>query len=124
MYLRLRCSNELRKNIEEVLKIKAHLKLFGHLKLAEKKRISTSKQIEDGIKLFQLDNKIPNEFLKFIKQNKKLPKPLIQSEDLKKQGVQPGKDFGQLLNQAYEAQLNETFKTKKQALDWLKKVSP
>jgi hypothetical protein len=53
-----------------------------------------------------------------------LPSALIVSSDLFLWNVRPGEKFGLLLDQAFEAQLNGEFKSKPEALKWLKnKVS-
>ncbi|MEA3370771.1 MAG: CCA tRNA nucleotidyltransferase [Campylobacterota bacterium] len=46
---------------------------------------------------------------------------LLQGRDILKFGVKPSKEFSKILDRAYRAQINSEFKTKKEALVWLKK---
>ena len=48
------------------------------------------------------------------------PKPLLQGRDLLKLGMQPGREMGELLHRAYEAQLDGTFATTEEAVEWVK----
>ena len=50
-------------------------------------------------------------------------KALIEGRDLIEQGLQPSPQFKKILEALYEAQMREEFKTKEQALEWLKKSS-
>lgn len=50
-----------------------------------------------------------------------LPAPLVTSEDLLSAGVLPGKELGEILRLAFEAQLNLEFGSKQGALEWLQK---
>ncbi len=52
-----------------------------------------------------------------IAENK--PKPILQGRDLIKLGFQPGIQIGDLLKQAFQAQLNGEFDSLQGALDWL-----
>jgi len=47
------------------------------------------------------------------------PKPLLQGRHLIARGMKPGKEFGTLLNEAFEAQLEGTFMDLDGALKWL-----
>jgi tRNA nucleotidyltransferase (CCA-adding enzyme) len=47
------------------------------------------------------------------------PKPLLQGRHLIARGMKPGKEFGILLNEAFEAQLEGTFLDLDGALKWL-----
>lgn len=49
-----------------------------------------------------------------------LPKPIVQGRDLIALGLTPGLEFKNILDSAYEAQLNEIFSTKIEAIEWLK----
>ena len=47
------------------------------------------------------------------------PKPLLQGRHLIERGMQPGKHFGPVLDQAFEAQLEGSFTDIEGALKWL-----
>jgi tRNA nucleotidyltransferase (CCA-adding enzyme) len=47
------------------------------------------------------------------------PKPLLQGRHLIARGMEPGKHFGSLLNEAFEAQLEGEFADLDGALNWL-----
>ena len=49
------------------------------------------------------------------------PKPLLGGKDLIALGLTPSKKFGDILKKAYKAQLDNKFKTKNEAINWLKK---
>ena len=51
------------------------------------------------------------------------PPPLITGDDLTATGLQPGKLFKRILDEAYDAQLEERIKTKEQALDLAMKIA-
>ena len=46
--------------------------------------------------------------------------PFIVGRNLQEEGLQPSKDFGIILNAAYEAQMKEEFKNREEAIKWLK----
>jgi tRNA nucleotidyltransferase (CCA-adding enzyme) len=48
------------------------------------------------------------------------PKPLLMGRDLIALGFSPSKDFKKMLDDAYEAQLNQEFSTENDAQQWLK----
>jgi tRNA nucleotidyltransferase (CCA-adding enzyme) len=48
------------------------------------------------------------------------PKPILQGRDLLKLGMQPGREMGELLHRAYEAQLDGTISTLDEAIVWIK----
>jgi tRNA nucleotidyltransferase (CCA-adding enzyme) len=50
----------------------------------------------------------------------KPPDPLLMGRHLMQLGLPPGKDFGVILNRAYEAQLEGLFFDLTHALDWLR----
>jgi tRNA nucleotidyltransferase (CCA-adding enzyme) len=50
----------------------------------------------------------------------KPPQPILMGRHLIDLGMQPGEAFGQILHAAYDAQLEGTFKTLSEALEWLK----
>jgi tRNA nucleotidyltransferase (CCA-adding enzyme) len=50
----------------------------------------------------------------------KPPQPILMGRHLIELGMQPGETFGQILYAAYDAQLEGTFKTLSDALEWLK----
>lgn len=50
------------------------------------------------------------------------PKPILQGRDLIAQGMSPGKEFGGILEAAFEAQLEGQFTDHAGALEWLKTV--
>lgn len=49
-----------------------------------------------------------------------LPKPILQGRDLIALGLTPGLAFKNILDSAYDSQLNQIFFTKEQAIQWLK----
>lgn len=50
------------------------------------------------------------------------PSPLLQGRDLIAMGLKPSQEFKTILASAYEAQLNEQFFTKQEAITWLKRT--
>lgn len=50
-----------------------------------------------------------------------MPKPILTGKILIDQGLQPGPAFGDILDDAYEAQLDNEFDSTEKALAWLKK---
>ena len=50
------------------------------------------------------------------------PKPLLQGKDLIKMGLQPGPAMGQLLRQAFEAQLDGKFDNHRNAIAWVEEL--
>jgi len=48
------------------------------------------------------------------------PKPVLQGRDLLKLGMQPGREMGELLHRAYEAQLDGIIGTTEEAMVWVK----
>jgi len=51
---------------------------------------------------------------------KSKPKPILQGRDLLQLGMQPGREMGQRLKRAYEAQLDGTISTLDEAIAWVK----
>ena len=49
------------------------------------------------------------------------PKKMINGDDLIALGIEPGPIMKEILSEAYSLQLEEKFKSKDQALDWVKK---
>lgn len=49
------------------------------------------------------------------------PQPLLQGRDLIALGLAPSERFSQILQEAYDAQLNHLFLTREEAVSWLKK---
>ncbi|MCD6433483.1 MAG: CCA tRNA nucleotidyltransferase, partial [Sulfurimonas sp.] len=47
-------------------------------------------------------------------------KPIIHGKDILTCGIQPSKEFSDILNYTYKAQIDKKFKNKKEALTWLK----
>ena len=52
--------------------------------------------------------------------NKKAP-PFLQGKDILKYGITPSREYSNILNRAYEAQMNEEFNSYKDAIIWLEK---
>ena len=52
------------------------------------------------------------------------PKPILQGRDLIKLGIEPGREMGQLLHRAYEAQLDGVIGNLDEAIAWVKTESP
>ncbi len=50
------------------------------------------------------------------------PKPILQGRDLIARGMSPGKEFGQILEAAFEAQLEGKFSDHQGALKWLAEI--
>ena len=55
-----------------------------------------------------------------IKKEDLKPKPLINGNDLMAAGYKPGPVMGQILQEAYDAQLEGVIKTREEALGWVK----
>ncbi len=52
------------------------------------------------------------------------PKPLLQGRDLLPLGFRPGPGLGEVLKQAFEAQLDGEFRDREGALNWLRQARP
>ena len=52
------------------------------------------------------------------------PKPILQGRHLIDLGIKPSKNFGKILDQAYEAQLDGNFTDEPTGRDYLKKIAP
>jgi tRNA nucleotidyltransferase (CCA-adding enzyme) len=52
------------------------------------------------------------------------PKPILQGRHLIDLGIKPSKNFGKILDQAYEAQLDGTFTDEPTGRDYLKNLVP
>ena len=52
------------------------------------------------------------------------PKPILQGRDLIKLGMEPGRKMGEVLNRAYEAQLDGTISTLNEAVAWVREEKP
>ena len=50
-----------------------------------------------------------------------IPQPLITGNDLIAMGMKPGPKFGTILEAVETRQLEGTFKTREEALDWVKR---
>ena len=46
-------------------------------------------------------------------------KPIIHGKEILACGIKPSKEFSQILDAAYEAQINREFNTKEEAIVWL-----
>jgi len=53
--------------------------------------------------------------------DQKPPEAFLMGRDLIAMGMKPGKEMGQILKNAYEAQLDGEIISKESALDWLKR---
>jgi len=69
----------------------------------------------EGKECYKLESKI-----KELGIEKNSPSRLVEGKDLIKLGLVPSKEFSRLLERLYDEQLRDTFKTKKNALVWLK----
>jgi putative nucleotidyltransferase with HDIG domain len=102
----------------------------------EKMRLSTLKQLlarptfADELELHRVDCLASHRMLDnydFLKTKQSefaaeaiKPKPLLGGRDLMEIGFRPGKKIGEALKRVYEQQLEETLKTKEEALTWVR----
>jgi poly(A) polymerase len=123
---RLRLSNQETESIEWLL---AHLRevLASATKtLAQLKRMLAHLEARDLLELARVDRLAADgdlsgvmhceEFLRRTPAEKLDPPPLITGDDLIALGLQPGKRFREILDAVREAQLNEEFSTREEAL--------
>lgn len=59
--------------------------------------------------------------IKAIKKENLKPKPLINGNDLISEGYKPGPKMGSILHEAYDAQLEGVFRTRGEAIIWVRK---
>ncbi len=86
---------------------KTDIAFYAHyLHVTQKKKEKTEYLLQKAKKLNVLHKPIP---------------PLIKGNDLIKLGLQPSKEFSKILQSAYEAQIQNIFNTKSDALIWLQK---
>lgn len=91
-------------------------------------RLATKVNIEHFLILheainYSLDKKIFTDLKQRAKElnvlNKKT-KPFLQGKDIVKYGIKPSKKYSDILNLAYEAQMDKEIKNRKEAKEWLK----
>jgi len=51
-----------------------------------------------------------------------MPEPLLTGKELIKRGFRAGRELGEILDRAYQAQLNGDFHTHDEAVEWLEKT--
>ena len=103
------------------------------LNLAELRKIAASPTFPTELKLHKLDvitaggsdkaGKFYDNFLKSYIDREILPQPLVSGKDLLAMSMKQGPDFGRILAEAYDLQLNETLKSRDAIIDWLAKRS-
>ena len=122
-------SNEQRDALVHTLKVTARIMQWDELDVAGKKRLLASARWTQGHLLFeamkevQLVPVIADELKKQVPallDEGVNPEPWVTGGDLIKFGLKPGPQFGDWLDQAYDAQLDGTVCDRQQALDWLK----
>lgn len=112
-------------NYQEIEKIyQDGLEDYSIYKLASKANIEELIQFNEAIficekKSFTHLQEFKKHALKLDVLNKKLP-ALLQGKDILEFGIKPSQIYSQILNNAYEAQMNAEFNSKNEALSWLK----
>lgn len=128
-YIReLKCPTDLKSRLINAIQCLDLLANFESYSQSKKWKLVSRPEFPMAFEIYKLGFKKPPAKLKKIKKfandHKALPSALIVSSDLFLWNVRPGEKFGLLLDQAFEAQLNGEFKSKPEALKWLKnKVS-
>ena len=118
------------KNIlKQVLVLTKNINLYNHTDY-QLYKLATILKIEELILLnkaiYQEGSLNYKKILSIEKRAKELKiinspyKAIIEGKDILKFGIKPSKIYSKILNDAYEAQINSIFKTRKEGLTWLK----
>lgn len=117
--------------------VQHHMMLVSLLTMPEGRRMHwfLHPYFKDLLKLFESDargttpqdleivDQVRELYKSSIKKMSKLPRPLLHGEDIMELlGLKPGKRVGEILEQAFEQQLEGKIKTKKQALEFVNKI--
>jgi poly(A) polymerase len=122
-------SNEQRDAIVNTLRVTAKLMQWDDLTIAGKKRLLAQSRFAQGRILFEA--MIEVQIVRAIADELKVdvprmmaegvnPEPWVGGSDLIELGLKPGPEFGEWLDQAYDAQLDGTVCDRQQALAWIK----
>jgi len=122
----LRCSNEQIKNIAWLVSHKTDLDEAASMRLADFKKLLVHPRFNDLLALHRaiclteerpLDaNEAARTRRQVIPPDRIAPPPLVTGEDLISLGLEPGPQFKEILDELYDAQLNEELTTREQAL--------
>jgi poly(A) polymerase len=131
---RLRYSNKEIDNVSACVDNHMRFKDVQKMRQAKLKRFLQRETFIDELEMHRIDclashGDISNwHFLKakseeYSKEEIK-PKPLVSGHDLKAIGIQPGPEMGKILSEISDLQLEGKFKTKEEALEWVRKKTP
>ena len=124
----LALSNEQRDALVHTLKVTAKIMDWGDLGIAGKKRLLACSRWTQGHLLFEamkevqivpaIADELKNEVQALLDQGVN-PEPWVTGGDLIDLGLKPGPQFGDWLDEAYDAQLDGSVCDRQEALDWL-----
>ena len=127
----LAMSNEHRDALQSLLQLSAHALNWASLPVARRKRLLAHPNWNELRLLLNVFSAITggDEFLKTIDHESTdlfsqgvAPVPLLSGDDLIQLGLQPGPKFKQILDDVYDAQLEDKIRNKEEAMTWLQQT--
>jgi len=101
------------------------------MRVAKLKRFMARPTFDDELELHRVDCESSHRMMEnyeFLQQKKEefasepiIPPPLVRGDDLIAMGLKPGPEFGEILEAVETRQLEGGFKTREEALEWVKK---
>jgi len=101
------------------------------MRVAKLKRFMARPTFDDELELHRVDCESSHRMMEnyeFLQQKKEefasepiIPPPLVRGDDLIAMGLKPGPEFGEILEAVETRQLEGEFKTREEALEWVKK---
>lgn len=129
---RLRFSNEIIEAVVPAVRLHMSFKDVPHMRLSTLRRMMARPTFEDELELHRVDCTSSHGMLDnytLLQQKKKefsstplIPQPLLTGKDLLALGMQPGPEFGKILQAVKDAQLENTITTKEEAVAWVNAV--
>jgi poly(A) polymerase len=125
--LRLKLSNAERERIEWLVEKHQILSDAPRMRQSKLKMLLAHPGIHELLELHRADalaSGRSTEHVEFCQQHLPLilPEPFVSGDDLIRLGVRPGKIFKELLDAAWEAQLEERIKNKAEAIEFVKRL--
>lgn len=123
----LSLSNDHRDDLSRLLKLMEQFKGWQGLTIAQRKRMAVLPAWEQGLLLFSAvggdSQTLRNDVMTLARDGVGLsPAPLLNGEDLIRQGMTPGPAFKTTLDKAYDRQLEGELTNRERALEWLQSV--
>ncbi|MCC6276472.1 MAG: CCA tRNA nucleotidyltransferase [Oligoflexia bacterium] len=122
VFKRLKFSGQKCQSIRSGIEIMTTMRIWDRISLADRKKVAAEGEAVAAFlalgALGELDN---DKIQEFLVQNKNLPKRLLEAHDILAIGIPQGKQVGELLDRAFDAQLEGKIKTRGDALEWVKK---